>query len=55
MATPMPAMFFGHGNPMNALTSNAWTQGVERPLDGTFHGPARCFVYPPTGIYRPPW
>ena len=27
MATRMPAMFFGHGNPMNALTSNAWTQG----------------------------
>ena len=27
MATRMPAIFFGHGNPMNALTSNAWTQG----------------------------
>ena len=27
MATRMPAMFFGHGNPMNALASNAWTQG----------------------------
>ena len=27
MAPRMPAMFFGHGNPMNALTSNAWTQG----------------------------
>lgn len=23
----MPAIFFGHGNPMNALQSNAWTQG----------------------------
>jgi len=23
----MPAIFFGHGNPMNALSSNAWTQG----------------------------
>src|SRR5436190_7936749 len=23
----MPAIFFGHGNPMNALTSNAWTEG----------------------------
>jgi len=21
----MPAIFFGHGNPMNALASNAWT------------------------------
>jgi 4,5-DOPA dioxygenase extradiol len=23
----MPAIFFGHGNPMNALADNAWTQG----------------------------
>lgn len=23
----MPAIFFGHGNPMNALTTNAWTDG----------------------------
>jgi 4,5-DOPA dioxygenase extradiol len=27
MAKPMPAVFFGHGNPMNALQSNAWTEG----------------------------
>ena len=25
MAKPMPAFFFGHGNPMNALFGNAWT------------------------------
>jgi 4,5-DOPA dioxygenase extradiol len=25
-ATRMPAVFFGHGNPMNALQNNAWTQ-----------------------------
>jgi 4,5-DOPA dioxygenase extradiol len=27
MAERMPAIFFGHGNPLNALASNAWTDG----------------------------
>jgi len=27
MAKPMPAIFFGHGNPLNALARNAWTDG----------------------------
>jgi 4,5-DOPA dioxygenase extradiol len=27
MLDSMPAIFFGHGNPMNALQSNAWTNG----------------------------
>ena len=26
MATPMPAIFFGHGNPLNALQRNQWTE-----------------------------
>jgi 4,5-DOPA dioxygenase extradiol len=26
-ANPMPAIFFGHGNPLNALRSNDWTEG----------------------------
>lgn len=27
MSKAMPAIFFGHGNPMNALYRNAWTDG----------------------------
>ena len=27
MGKPMPAVFFGHGNPMNALQDNAYTRG----------------------------
>src|SRR5690349_1196527 len=27
MGARMPAIFFGHGNPMNALATNAFTEG----------------------------
>ncbi len=30
MADVMPAVFFGHGNPMNAIQSNAFTEGWKR-------------------------
>jgi 4,5-DOPA dioxygenase extradiol len=30
MAKPMPAVFFGHGNPMNALDRNEYTEGWAR-------------------------
>lgn len=29
MGTTMPAIFFGHGNPMNALVKNDWTEAWE--------------------------
>ena len=38
MAKPMPAIFFGHGNPMNALAHNAWTDGWAA-IGKTFRGP----------------
>jgi 4,5-DOPA dioxygenase extradiol len=30
MAKPMPAVFFGHGDPMNALDRNEYTEGCAR-------------------------
>ena len=30
MTTPMPSVFFGHGNPMNAVQQNAFTDGWRR-------------------------
>src|SRR6185437_17153969 len=30
MAKPLPAVFFGHGNPMNALQVNAYTEAWRR-------------------------
>ena len=35
MAESLPAIFFGHGNPMNALTKNAWTEGWRRIGEST--------------------
>ncbi|MBI5675612.1 MAG: hypothetical protein HZC48_07295 [Nitrospirae bacterium] len=28
MTDLMPVIFFGHGNPMNALSKNAYTNGI---------------------------
>jgi 4,5-DOPA dioxygenase extradiol len=30
MSETMPAIFFGHGNPMNAVTSNGYTEAWRR-------------------------
>ena len=30
MAQLLPAIFFGHGNPMNAVRSNTYTEGWRR-------------------------
>jgi 4,5-DOPA dioxygenase extradiol len=30
MAGALPAIFFGHGNPMNAITANAYTEAWQR-------------------------
>ena len=30
MTIPMPSVFFGHGNPMNAVQQNAFTDGWRR-------------------------
>jgi 4,5-DOPA dioxygenase extradiol len=35
MADSLPAIFFGHGNPMNALADNAWTEGWRRIGEST--------------------
>ena len=57
----MPAIFFGHGNPMNALARNEWTQGwaaignsIERPravlcVSAHWYLPATLV----TGMFRP--
>jgi 4,5-DOPA dioxygenase extradiol len=29
MGERLPALFFGHGNPLNALEANPWTRGWE--------------------------
>src|ERR1700693_6049463 len=55
MAELLPAIFFGHGNPMNALLANSYTAGWRRigqevgKPKAVFSISAHCFV-PETGV-----
>ena len=55
MATVMPAIFFGHGNPMNAVTSNGYTDawrrmGAETPRPKAVLAISAHWYVPGTGV-----
>jgi len=55
MSAVLPAIFFGHGNPMNALLSNAYTQawqriGVETPRPKAILSISAHWFVPGTGV-----
>jgi 4,5-DOPA dioxygenase extradiol len=55
MATRMPAIFFGHGNPMNALLNNRYTEawakmGVEMPRPKAILSISAHWFVPGTGV-----
>ena len=55
MASMLPAIFFGHGNPMNAVTSNGYTEawrlmGQETPRPTTILSISAHWFVPGTGV-----
>jgi hypothetical protein len=46
MTDLMPAIFFGHGNPINTLAKNAFTDGWAK--DRQFPSPARASMAAPS-------
>ena len=55
MANTLPAIFFGHGNPMNALTRNAYTEawrriGAETPRPRAILAISAHWYVPETGV-----
>jgi aromatic ring-opening dioxygenase catalytic subunit (LigB family) len=46
----MPAIFFGHGNPMNALQQNDWTKAWVRSAQHC-RSHAQSFAFRLTGIW----
>lgn len=55
-STRMPALFLGHGSPMNVLQNNRYTRAWQRLGDiATSESHSRCFstlVYSWNGSYR---
>jgi 4,5-DOPA dioxygenase extradiol len=55
MAQILPAIFFGHGNPMNAVRSNSYTEGwrrigIETPRPKTILSVSAHWFVPGTGV-----
>lgn len=55
MASKLPAIFFGHGNPMNAVTSNGYTEawrriGQETPRPTAILSISAHWFVPETGV-----
>lgn len=60
MPTPMPAIFFGHGNPLNALRENSYTRGwaeigARIPRPAAILSISAHWYVPRTAVTAMPW